>query len=191
MCLFFFYFVRKIFVLFLWVGCGFWLWHSLDFSIKFLKNIFRMNRYLVKCNLYMCTVIVPSTGNSTGKLETQWNAEHCNVLKSIVFKKKSVASTTWYPTTVLISVVDHVLAYKISIYLPSPDLIKMDHIISMHKQNFIKIHSLFLKIFRKIGTLILIKGHNSVEKFEKISCVSHNTAYTKFHQNPSKGIKWK
>ena len=26
----------------------------------------------------------------------------------------------------------------------------------------------------------IIKGHNSVEKFGKISCVSHNTAYTKF-----------
>ena len=57
----------------------------------------------------------------------------------------------------------------------------MDHI-SMHKQNFIKIHSLFLKI----EILTPIKGHNSVEKFRKISCASHNTAYTKFHQNPSR-----
>ena len=60
----------------------------------------------------------------------------------------------------------------------------------MHKQNFIKIHSLFLKI----EILTSIKGHNSVEKFMKISCASHTTAYTKFHQNPSicsQGIKWK
>ena len=62
--------------------------------------------------------------------------------------------------------------------------------ISMHKHNFIKIHSLFLKI----EILTSIKGHNSVEKFRKISCASHNTAYTKFHQNPSicsQAIKWK
>ena len=64
----------------------------------------------------------------------------------------------------------------------------------MHKQNFIKIHSLFLKLLRKIEILTSIKGHNSVEKFGKIACVSHNTAYTKFHQNPSicsQDIKWK
>ena len=60
----------------------------------------------------------------------------------------------------------------------------MDHI-SMHKQTCIKIHLLFLKILRKIEILISIKGHNSVEQFGKISCVSHNTAYTKFHQIPS------
>ena len=59
----------------------------------------------------------------------------------------------------------------------------------MHKQNFIKIHTLFLKILRKIEILTSIKGHNSVEKFGKISCVSHNTAYTKFHQNPSIGAQ--
>ena len=65
----------------------------------------------------------------------------------------------------------------------------MDHI-SMHKQNFIKIHSLFLKT----EILTPIKGNNSVEKFRKISCASHNTAYTKFHQNESicsQNIKWK
>ena len=65
----------------------------------------------------------------------------------------------------------------------------MDHI-SMHKQYFIKIHSIFLKT----EILTPIKGHNSVEKFRKISCASHNTAYTKFHQNPSicsQDIKWK
>ena len=66
--------------------------------------------------------------------------------------------------------------------------------ISMQKQNFIKIHLLFLKVLRKNEILTLIKDHNSVEKFGKISCVSHNTAYTKFHQNPSicyQDIKWK
>ena len=60
----------------------------------------------------------------------------------------------------------------------------------MHKQNFIKIHSLFLKI----EILTSSKGHNSVEKFRKILCASHDTAYTKFHQNPSmcsQDIKWK
>ena len=64
----------------------------------------------------------------------------------------------------------------------------------MHKQNFTKINSLFLKILRKIEILTSIKCHNSVEKFGKISCVSHNTAYTNFHQNPSicsQDIKWK
>ena len=48
--------------------------------------------------------------------------------------------------------------------------------ISMLKQNFIKIHSLFLKI----EVLTSIKGHNFVEKFRKISCASHNTAYRNF-----------
>ena len=38
---------------------------------------------------------------------------------------------------------------------------------------------------RKIGILTSIKGYNSVEKFWKVLCVSHDTAYTKFHQNPS------
>ena len=60
----------------------------------------------------------------------------------------------------------------------------------MHKQNFIEIHSLFLEI----EILTSIKGHNFVEKFRKISRASHNTAYKKFHQNPSiysQDIKWK
>ena len=55
----------------------------------------------------------------------------------------------------------------------------------MHKQNFIKIHSLFVNIVRKTEILTSIKDHNSVEKFGKISCVSHNTEYTnliKIHQ---------
>ena len=71
----------------------------------------------------------------------------------------------------------------------------IDHI-SMHEQNFIKIHSLFLKrhVLRKNESLTSIKGHNSVKKFGKIPCLSHNTACTKFHQNPSicsQDIKWK
>ena len=49
----------------------------------------------------------------------------------------------------------------------------------MHKQSFIKIHALFLKILRIIEMLTSIKSHNSLEKFGKIPCVSHNTAYTK------------
>ena len=56
---------------------------------------------------------------------------------------------------------------------------------SMHKQNFIKIHSLFLKVMRKRELLTSIKGQNSVEMIRKIICISHNTAYTKLHQNPS------
>ena len=54
-------------------------------------------------------------------------------------------------------------------------------------------YSLFLKILRKIVILTSVKGHNSVE-CGKISCVSQNIAYTKFHQNPSicsQDIKWK
>ena len=52
--------------------------------------------------------------------------------------------------------------------------------ISMHKQNVIEIYSLFLKT----EILTSIKGHNSVEKFRKISCASHNTTLTliKIHQ---------
>ena len=55
----------------------------------------------------------------------------------------------------------------------------------MHKQTFIKIRSLFLKILGKIEILTSFKGHNSVEKFLKISYVSHSTACTKFHLSPS------
>ena len=58
----------------------------------------------------------------------------------------------------------------------------MDHIY----QGIYKIHSLFLKIWRKIENLTSVKGHNSVEKFGKILCVSHNTAYTKNHQKKKK-----
>ena len=61
--------------------------------------------------------------------------------------------------------------------------------ISMHKQNFIKISSLFLKILKK--KLTSIKGHNSVERLQHIICncpylhfVSIN-AFTKFYQNQS------
>ena len=49
-------------------------------------------------------------------------------------------------------------------------------------------------IISKNGILTSTKGHNSVEKFRKISSAGHNTAYTKFHQNPSicsQDIKWK
>ena len=53
----------------------------------------------------------------------------------------------------------------------------------MHKQNVIKIHSLFLKI----EILTSIKGHDSVEKFRKISCASygeilHTLNFIKIHQ---------
>ena len=72
----------------------------------------------------------------------------------------------------------------------------MDHINAQTKFHHSFIHSLFLKILRKMKFEILtsIKDHNSVEKFGKIPCVSHNIAYTKIHQNPSicsQDIKWK
>ena len=57
----------------------------------------------------------------------------------------------------------------------------------MHKQNFIKIHSLFLKT----EVLTPIKGHNSIESSRKFYVLVANT---KFHQNPSiysQDIKWK
>ena len=57
---------------------------------------------------------------------------------------------------------------------------------SMHKQNFYQ--NPFIKILRKIEILTSIKGHNSVERFGKISkfhVLCDNTAYAKFHQNPS------
>ena len=73
--------------------------------------------------------------------------------------------------------------------------LNMDHIYQcINTCFFSKIHSLFLKILRKIELLTSIKGINSVEKLAKIPCVSHNTAYTKFHQNPSicsEDTKWK
>ena len=53
---------------------------------------------------------------------------------------------------------------------------------SMHKQNFNIIYSLFLKTLRKNEILTSTKGHNYADKFKKILCVSHNTAYTKFIQ---------
>ena len=52
----------------------------------------------------------------------------------------------------------------------------MDHILKFYRIPF---------IILKIEILTSIKGHNSVEKFRKISCANHNTAYTKFHQNSS------
>ena len=70
----------------------------------------------------------------------------------------------------------------------------MDHIYQCINKILSKpIHYLLLNILRKIEILTSIKGHNSVEKFGKISRVSHNTANTKFHQNRSicsQDIKW-
>ena len=51
----------------------------------------------------------------------------------------------------------------------------------MHKQSFIKIHSLFLRILRKIEILTSIKDQDSAEKLEKMSCVGH-TKFINFHQ---------
>ena len=67
----------------------------------------------------------------------------------------------------------------------------MDHL-SMHKQNVIKIHSLFLKILRKNEIKTPIKGHISVEKFGKISCVSHCIHKISLNLSScSQFIKWK
>ena len=72
----------------------------------------------------------------------------------------------------LIFVVAHVLAY---IYHVST--------------RFDQIYQLFHKILSINIILKSIKGHNSVEKFEKIMCISHNmdhiylNAETKFYQN--------
>ena len=51
-------------------------------------------------------------------------------------------------------------------------------------------HQLFQKILSVNINLKSIKGHNSVEKFGKIRCISHNMDHiyinvlTKFYQNP-------
>ena len=67
----------------------------------------------------------------------------------------------------------------IKIYEPQHDKTKNKH--GKHYSiSHDMVHSFFLKILRKIEILTSIKGHNSIEKFRKISCVSHNTAYTNF-----------
>ena len=58
-------------------------------------------------------------------------------------------------------------------------------LISMHIQNFIKIHKLIDKILSINKILTSIKGHNSVKKWPKIMCIRYNmalNAYTKFYQ---------
>ena len=63
--------------------------------------------------------------------------------------------------------------------------------ISMHTQNLIEIHKLIHKILSTNKTLTSIKGHNSVENWQKIICIRHNmdlvfiNTYTKFYQNSS------
>ena len=63
--------------------------------------------------------------------------------------------------------------------------------ISMHIQNLIKIHKLIHKISSINKILKLIKGHNSVKNWLKITCIKYNmnlvciNAYTKFYQNSS------
>ena len=60
----------------------------------------------------------------------------------------------------------------------------------MHLQNFIKIHKLIHKILSIIENSASIKGHNSVEKEQKILLNHPNlhlvniNAYTKFDKNP-------
>ena len=63
--------------------------------------------------------------------------------------------------------------------------------ISMHIQNFIEIHKLIHKILSINKILTSIKGHNSVKKSAKITCIRHNVdllyinAYTKVYKNSS------
>ena len=67
-------------------------------------------------------------------------------------------------------------------------------LISMSMQSLKKPGHKLLNLESGNDIFTSIKSHNSVEKFRKISCASHNTAYTKFHQNPSicsQDIKWK
>ena len=53
----------------------------------------------------------------------------------------------------------------------------------MHKQYFFYQNPFIIsKDIEKFEILTSVKVHNSVEKFGKISCVGHNTAYTKFHK---------
>ena len=60
----------------------------------------------------------------------------------------------------------------------------------MHIQNLIEIHKLFHKILSLKIILKSIKGHNSVEKFGKIMCISHNMEHiyisiqNTIYQNP-------
>ena len=57
-----------------------------------------------------------------------------------------------------------------------------------HKKNinvstrFDQIHQLFHKILSIIIILKSIKGHNSVENFGKIMCISHNTDHIHVYQ---------
>ena len=55
----------------------------------------------------------------------------------------------------------------------------------MHKQNIIKIYSLFLKILRKIEILISIKGHNLLKSSGKshvLVAILHTQNFIKIHQ---------
>ena len=74
------------------------------------------------------------------------------------------------------------------------------NLISMHLQNFIKIHQLVHKILSINEISTSIKGHNSVENEQKILFNHANlhlvniNAYTKFDRNPqinSKDIEHK
>ena len=70
------------------------------------------------------------------------------------YLNKSVGSTIWYPATVLIFVSAHVLAYV--------------------SARFVQIYQLLHKLLSINIILKSIKGHNSVEKFGNMICISHN-----------------
>ena len=66
--------------------------------------------------------------------------------------------------------------------------------ISMHIQNLIEIHKLIHKILSINKTLMLIKGHNSVKNWPKITCIGNNMAlsciYQCIYKIWSKFINW-
>ena len=68
-CLFFFCCFFFFFLLVLGVGCGLWLWHSLDCSINFLLNIWQ--------NISLSTKLKTAEINHCSKTESQ-GAKRCN-----------------------------------------------------------------------------------------------------------------
>ena len=73
-------------------------------------------------------------------------------------------------------------------------------LISMHIQNLVEFHLLFLKILSGNKILTSIKGHKYVKNVQKLMCNNPNldlvniNAYAKFGQNPSncsQDIEWK
>ena len=187
-CLFIFIpfvtFYLFIFLLVPGVGCDSWLWHSLDFPFNVfaitslgerelfvvldrtlvwdvcsyvlcrrvftacLESVFRTKILFYKCIGNM-VVITPACLSMFVSSPSMLSGKACNL-------KNSVASTTWPP--------------PLCLFL----LLRM----FWHKKyqwitRFDQIHQLFHKILSINIILKSIKGHNSVEKFGEIMCISH------------------